>query len=96
MKCGWDLVGCAQWRKLTITLTIQLNCRLIFKRISGVGVKRSWGLDGCARWRKVTITVTIQLNWIMIFNKHSTVGQSTWVGAWMVARGGARLQLQLH
>ena len=33
VKWSWGLDGCARWRKFTITVTIKLNWKLIFKRI---------------------------------------------------------------
>ena len=68
VKCGWGLDGCARWRKVTITVTIQLNWGVILKRIStSCNVKSGWGMDGCARRRKVTATVTLKLNWGVMF-----------------------------
>ena len=32
-KLGWGLDGCAWWRKVTVTVTINMNLGLIFKRI---------------------------------------------------------------
>ena len=33
VKLGWGLDGCARWRKVTITVTVKLSWRVIFKRI---------------------------------------------------------------
>ena len=33
VKCDWGLDGCARWRKVTVTVAIQLSWGMIFKRI---------------------------------------------------------------
>ena len=33
LTLGWGLDGCARWRKVTIAVTIKLNCGVIFKII---------------------------------------------------------------
>ena len=66
------------------------------KNFTSVEVNSGWCLDGCARWREVTITLTIKLNWVIMFKVIHRLGEENGVGAWMAARGGARLQLRLQ
>ena len=66
------------------------------RNLISCGITLNLDLDGCARWHEVTITTKVK--WIrgLIFKGSQRVGESNWVGAWMAARGGARLQLQLQ
>ena len=78
------------YNKIILESTFQLN-------LISFETKLNWGSDGCARWRKVTLTIaiTIKLNSEVMFKIISRMLQSNAIGAWMAARGGARLQLQL-
>ena len=77
------------WRKYFCYCNVQLN-------LNSYAITLSWDLDGCARWCKVTITVTIKLTCTIIFKGIQRVPESNSVGAWMAARGGAGLHLQLQ
>ena len=91
MGSGFD--SCALWRKVASTVAVRWGCLVIFKIIYRGGVKYRLGIG----WlRAVAQGYSYSDNKMTLWSNFQKNLLYNAVGAWMAARGGARLQLQVQ